>query len=198
MSVLVTRWKTDPEKHRLAASSAYRCWTLICFFMSGCWMCYDTSTFCTEVWIIHTRTCWRQPVTAARPGCNQRLDSGWTESLNRVTCKLCENREQHRSLIIRDRGVCCSYSSYHPVARIERAEPDRKRWRGKATRKRHETRGQEVSRRGTSWPRRVQSTGWTSCRSGRQEPTARRTHWGQPLREERRGEAERQRRLFQA
>lgn len=135
---------------------------------------------------------------SSQAGCNQRLDSGWTESLNRVTCKLCENRERHRSLIIRDRGVCCSYSSYHPVARIERAEPDRKRWRGKATRKRHETRGQEVSRRGTSWPRRVQSTGWTSCRSGRQEPTARRTHWGQPLREERRGEAERQRRLFQA
>lgn len=106
-------------------------------------MCYDTSTFCTEVWIIHTRTCWRQPVTAAGPGCNQRLDSGWTESLNRVTCKLCENREQHRSLIIRDRGVCCSYSSYHPVARIERAEPEAVAWKSNKKETRNEGTGGE-------------------------------------------------------
>ena len=85
-------------------------------------MCYDTSTFFAQGFELFTRCThadgWCQSQQPG-PGCNQRLDSGRTESLNRMTCKLYEDWERHRSVIIHNRRVCCSYSSCHPVPPIE-------------------------------------------------------------------------------
>lgn len=165
-SLLVTRWKTDPEKHRRAASSAYRCWTLICFFMSGYWMRYDTSTFCTEVWIIHTRTHAdgsqsRQPGPAVIGGSISGPD--WIAE----PCEL-QTLWEPRTTQIGDNAPMEEFAvvTLHIILWHGSNNRIRSLRRGKATRKRHETRDRRWAEGGRAGRGEFRSTGWSSCCSG--------------------------------